>query len=193
MDQATARRVVREKTYNSTIHSPFRSCLHSSSWITVKSAVVVATRQLAINSTSILIFHNRCVSIRQLPSPFVQACSPIGRFKISLPAVSSAIGRHSSRGALLAETPVQQGGGGVKTIGDSVKSPHMSPNDQPSRDGDSFTKLLIQIYDLYYHFLTMVNIFDSKHRRLVFYLSIVITVFPGGSTFHNLFVYLILP
>ena len=150
MDQATARRVVREKTYNSTIHSPFRSCLHSSSWITVKSAVVVATRQLATNSTSNLIFHNRCVSIRQLPSPFVQACSPIGRFKISLPAVSSAIGRHSSRRALLAETPVQ-GGGGVKTIGDSVKSPHMSPNDQHSRDRDSFTNLRIQFYELNYH------------------------------------------
>ena len=168
MDQATARRVMREKTYNSTIHSPFRSCLHSSSWITVKSAVVVATRQLAINSTSNLIFHNRCVSIRQLPSPFVQACSPIGRFKISLPAASSAIGRHSSRGALLAETPVQ-GGGGVKTIGDSVKSPHMSPNDQHSRDRDSFTNLRIQIYEFNYHSLILNNIFNINHRRLVIY------------------------
>ena len=72
-----SQQVRRKKTHNSTIHSPFSSCLHPSSWITVNSAVADATRLLT-NSISSLIFPNRCVSIRQLPSPFVQASAPIG-------------------------------------------------------------------------------------------------------------------
>ena len=72
-----SQKVKRKETHNSTIHSPLSSCLHPSSWITVNSAVADATRLLA-NSTSNLILTNRCVSIRQLPSPFVQADAPIG-------------------------------------------------------------------------------------------------------------------
>ena len=68
---------VRKKTHNSTIHSPLSSCLQPSSWITVNSAVADATRLLT-NSISNLILPNRCVSIRQLPSPFVQDDAAIG-------------------------------------------------------------------------------------------------------------------
>ena len=78
MDQVEQVRRLRKETHNSTIHSPLSSCLHPSSWITVNSAVADATRLLN-NSTSNVILPNRYViSIRQLPSPFVQASAPIG-------------------------------------------------------------------------------------------------------------------
>merc|ERR1719204_1896250 len=43
-----ARQAGHQGAANSTIHSPFRSCLHSSSWITVKSAVATATADLTV-------------------------------------------------------------------------------------------------------------------------------------------------